>query len=156
MPKESDKSRQQRESRERSQANHPIPGRMSKAPVVWHWEVDVTTGVRSRVRVYREAVEQYWDNYTNKQRYFDVYHNEWDICMEFDPDTEHPCGYEIDDDDNDFSMASAVDLGPDKMYVSCISCPKNHPLIYPHSQLTTRPFSGQQHHKPFATHHVLG
>jgi hypothetical protein len=50
--------------------------------------------------------------------------------MVFDPDTEHPHGYKIDDnDDNDFSMASAVDFGPDQMYVFCISCPKNHPLI---------------------------
>jgi len=46
MKTESNKSRQQRESRERSQINHPIPGHSSKAPVVWHWEVDVTTGVR--------------------------------------------------------------------------------------------------------------
>jgi hypothetical protein len=137
MQTESDRSRQQRESRERSQMKHPIPGHSSKAPVVWHWEVDVTTGVRRRVRVFREAVEQYWENYSNKERYYDAYHNEWDLCTEFDPDTEQPRGYDTDDDDDDdFYMAS-------EMYVSPASPAPDHPLIYPHPQLTARHFSGQ-------------
>lgn len=87
--------------------------------------------------MFREAVEQYWENYSNKERYYDAYHNEWDICTEFDPDTEQPRGYDTDDDDDDdFYMAS-------EMYVSPASPAPDHPLIYPHPQLTARHFSGQ-------------
>jgi hypothetical protein len=112
---ESNRSQQQRESREQRQMNHPSPGHSSKAPVVWHWEVDVTTGVRSRIRVPRQAVEQYWENYSNKERCYDAYFNEWDICTEFDFDTER--GYDTDvNGDNDFYMG-------DQTYVSCVSCP---------------------------------
>ena len=104
---EDTRSRQQRESREKAQMDHAIPGQGSKAPVVWHWQEDEETGVRRRVRVFRQAVDQYWEMYSNKQRYFDAFHNEWDICTEFDSDTEHPDGHDMDDD---FCMSA--DIGP--------------------------------------------
>jgi hypothetical protein len=112
---EDTRSWQQRESREKAQMDHPIPGQGSKAPVVWHWQEDEETGVQKRVRVFQQAVDQYWEMYSNKQWHFDAFYNKWDICTEFNSDTEHPDGPDMDDD---FCMSA--DIGPIHTSVSSV------------------------------------
>jgi hypothetical protein len=94
--------KQRRESREEAQRTHPFPGRSSNAPLVYHWEEDPESGFRLRTQVSRRAVDQLWDRYSDKQRIYDWYHNQWDICTEFDPDAEYPdAGSDYDDDTMD-------------------------------------------------------
>jgi len=57
---ESDQQRQQRLSREAAQRNHPIPGKGTSAPVVYHWEMGDATSHRLRVRVARGTVPSIW------------------------------------------------------------------------------------------------
>jgi hypothetical protein len=64
--------------------------------------------------VYRTAVEQIWAAYSNKQRVFNSYYNEWDVCSEFDPGATCPDGSDVDYDDvDDFDMGGAIDPHPD-------------------------------------------
>jgi len=111
MASESADQRQRREAREQAQKDHPLPGRSSKAPLVFHWEEDEKTGVRMRTQVYRNAVDQFWDSYSNRQRHFDSYYNEWDVCTEFDPEAKYPDG-DSDDDADDFYMGNTIDPQP--------------------------------------------
>jgi hypothetical protein len=113
MASEDAAQRQQRENRERAQASHQCPGSSSKAPHVFRWESDIETGIRMRTPISRSAVEQLWDAYSNEQRVFDWYYNEWDVCTEFDPDAKYPDGDDLDDDLDDFYMGDAVDPHPD-------------------------------------------
>jgi hypothetical protein len=53
--------------------------------------------------------------YSNKQRHFDAFYNEWDICTEFDSNAEHPDGPDMDDD---FCMSA--DIGPVHTSVSSV------------------------------------
>ena len=108
MASESANQRQRREAREQARKDHPLPGGSSKAPLVFHWEEDEKTGVRMRTQVYHNAVNQIWDSYSNKQRHFDLYYNEWDVCTVFDPEAKHPDG-DSDDDSDDFYMGNTVD-----------------------------------------------
>ena len=87
----------------------------SKAPVVFHWEEDQATGIRMRTRVSRNAVDQMWEQYSNKQCYFNAYHNEWDVCMEFDPDVKYPNAYvdNYDNEDDAFDVVMGADSQPD-------------------------------------------
>jgi hypothetical protein len=112
MASENAAQRQRRESREEAQRKHQCPGSSSKAPLVFHWEVDVETGIRMRTQVYRAAVDQIWAGYSNKQRVFDWFHNEWDVCSEFDPDAKCPDGDDVDDDMVDFDMGNVIDPHP--------------------------------------------
>ena len=66
--------------------NHPLPGRGSKAPVVWHWQADDETGFCIQMRVSRQMVPDIWEQYTNTQRIYNSLTNDWDICTELDPD----------------------------------------------------------------------
>jgi hypothetical protein len=112
MASEDAAQKQRREAREAAQARHRCPGRSSKAPHVFHWEEDIETGIRMRTQVSRAAVDQFWACYSNKQRVFDWYHNEWDVCTEFDPDAKYPDGDDVDDDVDDFYMGDAIDPQP--------------------------------------------
>jgi len=106
-------ARQRREDRERDHANHPVPGMSSKSAAVFHWEEDPETGVRMQVPVYRKVVNEFWEWYSNKQRWYDAYYGEWDVCTEFDPESTYPDGYDDDDDDmDDFYMGDMIDAGP--------------------------------------------
>jgi hypothetical protein len=111
MTQETPINKQRREGREQAQASHPVPGKGSGAPSVFHWEEDPETGVRMRTRVSRGAVGQFWSSYSNKQRVYDWFHNEWDVCSEFDPETKYPDGEDDDDDDfDDFYMGNTNDV----------------------------------------------
>lgn len=54
-------------------------------PQVYQWEQD-DDGVRVWMEVYRNCVDDIWENYTDLQCQFDPFKNEWDICTEFAPD----------------------------------------------------------------------
>jgi hypothetical protein len=60
-------ARVSRLSREQAKCNHPLPGRGSKAPVVWHWQADDETAFCIRTRVSRQMVTDIWEQYTNTQ-----------------------------------------------------------------------------------------
>ena len=132
MSAETPVQKQRRESREQAQKNHPCPGRSSKAPLVFHWEEDIETGVRMRTQVYRDAVDQLWDSYSNKQRVFDEFHNEWDICTLFDPEAEYPGGDNYDDEDDGgdtFHMGDHADPIPNSPPSPPISNPSANALL---------------------------
>jgi hypothetical protein len=98
MASENAAQRQRRENREEAQRKHQCSCSSLKAPLVFHWEVDVETGICMRTQVYCAAVNQIWAGYSNKQRVFDWFHNKWDVCSEFDPDAKCPDGDDIGDD----------------------------------------------------------
>ena len=60
-----------------------MPGKSSKAARVYEWVE--TDGFLLRKYVERVYVEHVWDCYGPNQRRYDGFHNEWDLCEEFDP-----------------------------------------------------------------------
>ena len=113
MASESATQKQRRENRERAQKSHPAPGTSSKAPLVFYWQEDDNTRFRLRTSVSRNAVEELWDRYSNSQRVYDSYYNEWDVCSEFDPDVDPPGVYDDDEGLDDFYMGNTVDAPAD-------------------------------------------
>jgi hypothetical protein len=79
---ETEAERVKRMNMEQDAEKHPIPGR--RGPRVFHWE-DVD-GFRLHTNVTRDQVKDMWDMYSASQRWFDSFHNEWDVCTEFDAD----------------------------------------------------------------------
>ena len=123
---ESDRQRQQRLSREAAQQNHPLPGKGTSAPVVYHWEKDDATSHRLRIRVTRGTVPSIWNDYAMTQRIYNPHENEWDICTDLDPDAKPE---DWDDDDDDFYFPHA---------------PSPRPASPSSQQPTTPPTSSQQ------------
>lgn len=84
-------SRIQRE--ENAAANRRPPGKKGATVYIWKEEGD------SRVRrpAGRGNYESIWEQYGQKQRRYDSFHNKWDVCTDFgdDPDSE-------DEEDADF------------------------------------------------------
>ncbi|KAL0575267.1 hypothetical protein V5O48_006703 [Marasmius crinis-equi] len=95
---ESPKDRQSRLQRlEHSQKDLP-PGYSSKTKV-FLWELH--GGVRVRKAGIKNAFEDYWTTgYGPKQRRYDSFHDEWDMCTEFDP-TDVPRFDDFDDEPAD-------------------------------------------------------
>jgi hypothetical protein len=54
----------------------------------------------------KREVDDDWSRYTNTQRQYDSFHNEWDICTEFDPDAYAP---EVDEDEDDHDDTNGND-----------------------------------------------
>ncbi|KIM88424.1 hypothetical protein PILCRDRAFT_3420 [Piloderma croceum F 1598] len=98
---------QQRLSREAAQQNHPIPGKGTSAPVVYHWEKDDTTSYRLHIRVACGTVPSIWGDYAMTQRIYNPHENEWDICTELDPDAK-PEDWDDNDDDYYFPHAPST------------------------------------------------
>jgi hypothetical protein len=83
--KESSEERARREQREDVAKKHQPPGR--KGATVFHWAgVPEYPRFRVREQISRQFVEDMWDDYSDNQRRFDGFSNEWDICTEFSPD----------------------------------------------------------------------
>ena len=62
---------------------HRPPGH--RGPLVFHWEQSPEhNGFRVRTAVPRNCVETMWDSYGSKQRRYNGFLNEWDICTDFD------------------------------------------------------------------------
>jgi hypothetical protein len=78
--------------REQMAQRHRIPGRGGARCFTWE-EVD---GFMMRTYLVRSAVENCWGSYTNSQRRYDGFYNEWDLATEFDPGV-----VALDDDDDD-------------------------------------------------------
>ena len=85
IAKESERSRQQRLDREKANSKRRLLGR--KAPPVFRWEEDETTGQLVRKRVDRSEVEDLSDIPDSHWRYNSIT-NEFDICAKFDPDAK--------------------------------------------------------------------
>jgi hypothetical protein len=86
---ESAAERRSRLDRERAARDHHCPGRGASTRCFTWEEID---GFMMRTYLVRSAVEDCWDSYTNSQRRFDSFYNEWDLAIEFDPDAS------VDDD----------------------------------------------------------
>jgi hypothetical protein len=78
---EAPQQKQSRLQREVHAAAQAVPGR--KGARVYTWE-DVD-GFRVRRAVARARYESIWDDYRTKQRRYDAFRDEWDLCSEFDP-----------------------------------------------------------------------
>jgi len=59
------------------------PGK--KGPTMFMWTDDDKTGFLSCTKVPRGEVQNFWEDFTNSQRRFNSFENEWDLCIEFDP-----------------------------------------------------------------------
>jgi hypothetical protein len=88
---ESPAERRSRLDRARAAEQHRCPGRAGPRCFTWE-DVD---GCLMRTHLVRAAVEDDWVNYTNSQRKYDSFYNEWDLATAFDP------GASVDDDDDD-------------------------------------------------------
>lgn len=98
--RENSSDKQARLSREAAQKAHPRPGLSSKAARVFEWIEDDETGFLLRTPITRSLAQDYWHNYTEKQRRYNSILNEWDLCTELELDGVGR-GYEDDDDDDD-------------------------------------------------------
>ncbi|KAL0569415.1 hypothetical protein V5O48_012550 [Marasmius crinis-equi] len=87
---------------EYSKMNLP-PGAASHTKV-FLWELH--EGFRCRLPVEKEHYAQFWTDYGPTQRRYDSFHNEWDICADFDPDGGPK-------DSGDFLTEEPIDRYPD-------------------------------------------
>src|SRR6202040_3788085 len=83
--------RRSRLDRARAAEQHRCPGRAGPRGFTWE-DVD---GRLMRTHLVRAAEEDDWCNYTNSQRRYDSFFNEWDLATSFDP------GASVEDDDDD-------------------------------------------------------
>jgi hypothetical protein len=75
---------------------HSRPGRSGAKCFTWE-EVDA---YMLQTYLIRSAVEDCWNSYTNSQRRFDAFHNEWDLAIAFDPGAVAVDDNDDDDDDD--------------------------------------------------------
>ena len=80
---ESEIDQQRRKSHEDAAAAKPYPGR--HGPTVFMWTDDDNHGFLLRTRVPQGKVNNFWDEFTDSQKRFNSFKNEWDLCEEFDP-----------------------------------------------------------------------
>ena len=83
--RESEIDRQRRKSREDAAAARAYPGK--KGPTVFMWTDDDGHGFFLHTRVPRGEVNKIWEDFTDSQKKFNIFENEWDLCVEFDPKT---------------------------------------------------------------------
>lgn len=86
---------QSRMQRLENAAKGAVPGRKGARVYVWE-NVD---GFRVRKAVCRGDCESVWYDYGPKQRKYDSFRDEWDLCSEFDP-SDAPCYDDESDNDN--------------------------------------------------------
>lgn len=99
IAKESQRGRQQRLDREKANSKRRVLG--NKAPPVFMWEEDETTGQLMRKRVDRSQVDDLWHTPDSHWRYNSIA-NEYDICSAFDPDANEKYSDEDDYDEDDY------------------------------------------------------
>jgi len=97
MKTETAQNKEVRANQERAAAGRQYPGR--RGPAVYYWEPD-SNDFRVRTLQTRAQAQKLWEVYSNSQKVFDSFENEWDCCSLFgdDPDT----------DEDDASTASNV------------------------------------------------
>jgi hypothetical protein len=76
----------------------------SKAPRVFEWIEDDETGFLLRTPITRSLAQDNWHNYTEKQRRYNSILNEWDLCIELEPDGVGRAYEDDSDDDCDVYM----------------------------------------------------
>ncbi|KAJ7571847.1 hypothetical protein C8J56DRAFT_755534, partial [Mycena floridula] len=97
---EQPKQRSARENREAVASSKRAPGKSGAR--VFRWETVWDDGYRLRTHVPRWQVPDLWQEYTDSQKRFNSFDNEWDVCSDFAPDDEmENVGEEDDDDDDD-------------------------------------------------------
>jgi hypothetical protein len=90
-------------SRQENSKKYNIPGK--DGPVVFAWQEDLDyPGFLYRKRVERKHVESVWMDFSDSQRLFNKFWNEWDLCVEFDPN-----GVSTRDIEDDFFHGPYVD-----------------------------------------------
>jgi hypothetical protein len=95
--------RQKRLDREKSHGSCPLPGHSSRT-VVYQWEKN-DDGFRVRTRVVRAHVRDMWDEYSDSQKRYNSFDDEWDVCTEF--------GTSVEPEDDDIVMLPATDPAPE-------------------------------------------
>ncbi len=80
---EADIDQQRRKGHEEAVRAMACPGK--KGPTMFMWTDDDKTGFLSCTKVPRGEVQNFWEDFTNSQRRFNSFENEWDLCVEFDP-----------------------------------------------------------------------
>ncbi|KAJ3475041.1 hypothetical protein NLI96_g12097 [Meripilus lineatus] len=79
------------------------PGR--KGPRVFEWEEsDLCPGVYAQVAVPRNAVQDKWEDYNDKQKRYDSHRNEWDLCSMLDADGPATSSFEEPFDHDEFGI----------------------------------------------------
>ncbi|KAK0230328.1 hypothetical protein IW262DRAFT_1453227 [Armillaria fumosa] len=90
--------RAERQQRIDNAAKHAVPGR--KGARVFYW--DEEDGFLIRRAAGRKNYDWHWGRFGAKQRRYDSFRNEWDLCEELDPQDEPTHIYMSDDDDSDY------------------------------------------------------
>jgi len=88
------------------------------------WTDDDGHGFFLHMRVPQGEVNNFWEDFTNSQKKFNSFENEWDLCVEFDPkaqtqeDIKHELEYfgEAPNSDNFSSQPPLLPLA-DNHYV---------------------------------------
>ena len=78
MENETASEREKRLSRERAQAEKPVPGK--KGPTVYSWDKTGEFDIRIRTLVPRGLVQQLWRRWTSKGAVYDSFKNQYDCC----------------------------------------------------------------------------
>ncbi|KAK0464114.1 hypothetical protein IW261DRAFT_1347389 [Armillaria novae-zelandiae] len=94
--KETENARQERQQRIDHAAKQTVPGR--KGARVFYW--DEEDGFLIRRAGGRKNYDWHWGRFGAKQRRYDSFRNEWDLCEELDPQDEPT--YISGDDDSDY------------------------------------------------------
>lgn len=89
------KERQARAQKEQHAARHLCPG--AKGATVFVWE-DID-GFRVRKAAGRKKYALIWEDYRKKERRYDAFYDEWDLCTEFGDDEGPSNGGGSSDDD---------------------------------------------------------
>ncbi|KAK7048795.1 hypothetical protein R3P38DRAFT_2505225, partial [Favolaschia claudopus] len=92
--KEKPKSKQERLQREAHAAKGSPPGK--KGARVFVWEAEDNYLIRRAIN--RVDAADRWDEFTDNQRFYNSFRNEWDLCAALAPN-EEPEGYDSDEDD---------------------------------------------------------
>ena len=119
LGRETDKERQSRLAREENARRHICPG--SKGANVFFW--DLIDGHRIRVPTGSHNKETYWEIYRARNRRYDSFRNQWDLCSEFD-ESEEP-GQFPDEDDSSDDDEDHYDDGP-QSYLTRVVTPEDH------------------------------
>ncbi|KAK0477247.1 hypothetical protein IW261DRAFT_1338705, partial [Armillaria novae-zelandiae] len=94
--KETENTRQEHQQRIDHAAKQAVPGR--KGARVFYW--DEEDGFLIRQAGGRKNYDWHWGRFGAKQRQYNSFHNEWDLCEELDPQDEPT--YISGDDDSDY------------------------------------------------------
>ncbi|TDL13477.1 hypothetical protein BD410DRAFT_846911 [Rickenella mellea] len=79
---ETEVQRQSRADRERNAETATIPSSRSR---VFMWDDSERIGFLVRRLVYRSEIGAWWDQFSEQQRRYDGFRDEWDLCDEFGP-----------------------------------------------------------------------